>query len=335
MSVVSESVRISPFKELYLNYKKWISANPESATTLESTLKWVSWYLTGRLNSANANLLSELVFALSKLLVLFNDRIIHNSIVVSNNATPSENYKYKVWLTVLEYSEVFLELSMFKLYGPSGKWVAILLIQIIKTVARISLLCSKEKLLIEPVQIPPLNRDNIQAIDCNGVPSTSSDIILPSGRVIRSLKNSPKLSERDWKPLSRVVPMTESMRRKLFFTELLYIVKPLLHLGSAYNFGLDAWQPFLLALSIDATCSAVLYQNRSCLLRQDKLEATRRTIMLLMYLLKSPFYEQHTRMRLEKVLLTLCNYRLLKLVCNPLREYIPYWQQTYFYLWSS
>lgn len=72
------------------------------------------------------------MFALSKLLVLFNDRIIYNSIVATNNATSKENYKYKLWLTVLEYSEVFIELSIQKTYGSYGKWVAVLIIQIVK-----------------------------------------------------------------------------------------------------------------------------------------------------------------------------------------------------------
>lgn len=339
MSIVSDVVQMSTLKEIYTNYKKWISANPESATTLESTLKWVSWYLTGRLNSSNANLLAELVFALSKLLVLFNDRIIYNSIVATNNATSKENYKYKLWLTVLEYSEVFIELSIQKTYGSYGKWVAVLIIQIVKTVARISLLCCKENLLIQPVQIPALNRDdlaNIQASSLPSDPSTStSDIVLPSGRVIRSLNNSPSLSHRDWKSLPRIIPMSEDTRRKLFYTELLYILKPLLHLSSVYKFGQDAWQPFLVALSIDVTCSSVLYKERRCLHKQDKLESTRRAIVLLLYLLRSPFYERHTRLRLERLLLSLSSYRLLKLLCNPLREYIPYWQSTYFYLWSS
>lgn len=147
--------------------------------------------------------------------------------------------------------------------------------------------------------------------------------------------SGPSLSHRDWKSLPRIIPMSEDTRRKLFYTELLYILKPLLHLSSVYKFGQDAWQPFLVALSIDVTCSSVLYKERRCLHKQDKLESTRRAIVLLLYLLRSPFYERHTRLRLERLLLSLSSYRLLKLLCSPLREYIPYWQSTYFYLWSS
>lgn len=208
--------------------------------------------------------------------------------------------------------------------------------------------------------------------------------MLPSGRVVRSLKNSkfprylsvyfivylsvyfinvmlhmflllilvfemcytklfffflcfsgPSISQRDWKPLQKVTPMTEDTRKKIFYSELLYILKPLLHLGCVYKYGFDTWQPFLMSLSIDLTCKTVLYQERHFLHKKDQEESSRRAIMLLVYLLKSPFYERHTRLRLERLLLSLSKYRLLKLVCNPLREYIPYWQSTYFYLWSS
>ncbi|KAL1459932.1 hypothetical protein WDU94_011877 [Cyamophila willieti] len=338
--MTTEVYKIPFLPELYSNYKEWISKNPEGATTMESTLKWVSWYLTGRLSSSNANLLAELVFTLSKLLVLFNDHVIYNSLVLSNDISSNKNHKFKVWLTVLEYSEVFIELAIYKLYGDFGKWIAVLAIQIVKTVARISLLYSKQKLLIESIPIPPLDRENLSTVyECaqNGGPSKSpsSGIVLPSGRVVRSVKNSPSVSQRDWKPLDKIIPMKESTQQKIFYTELLYILKPLIHLGSSYKYGFNTWRPFLTSLAIDATCAGVLHQERAFLHKPDKIESTRRMIQLLLYLLRSPFYERHTRLRLERLLLSLCNYRLLKLVCNPLREYIPYWQSTYFYLWSS
>uniref|UniRef100_A0A8D9ERJ2 Peroxisomal membrane protein PEX16 n=1 Tax=Cacopsylla melanoneura TaxID=428564 RepID=A0A8D9ERJ2_9HEMI len=336
---MTTEVKIPFLPELYSKYKEWISKNPEGATTMESTLKWVSWYLTGRLSSSNANLLAELVFTLSKLLVLFNDHVIYNSLVLNNDASSNKNHKFKVWLTVLEYSEVFIELAIYKLYGDFGKWIAILAIQIVKTVARISLLYSKDKLLIEPLPIPVLDRDNLSSVhECsNGSSSRSSPsgIVLPSGRVVRSVKNSPNVSQRDWKPLDKIIPMKETTQQKLFYTELLYILKPLIHLGSSYKYGLNTWRPYLTSLAIDVTCTSVLYQERTFLHKPDKVESTRRMIQLLLYLLRSPFYERHSRLRLERLLLSLCDYRLLKLVCNPLREYIPYWQSTYFYLWSS
>lgn len=40
----------------------------------------------------------------------------------------------KLWLTVVEYSEVFFELSAQKVWGAAGKWRVIVAVQIFKYV---------------------------------------------------------------------------------------------------------------------------------------------------------------------------------------------------------
>lgn len=42
--------------------------------------------------------------------------------------------KIKLWLTIVEYSEVFLELSAKKLWGTTGKWLVVVSIQTFKYV---------------------------------------------------------------------------------------------------------------------------------------------------------------------------------------------------------
>lgn len=81
----------------------------------------------GRLN--NSHVVSELIYCLSNLLVFFNDTVIKKSrhIDFSNTAQ-----KVKLWLTVVEYSEVFCELSAKKLWGNVGKWLVIVSIQVFK-----------------------------------------------------------------------------------------------------------------------------------------------------------------------------------------------------------
>lgn len=73
--------------------------------------------------------MSELIYCLSNLLVLCNDNII-------KRAGRIELYdsveKIKLWLTVIEYSEVFFELSAKKLWGSTGKWLVVISIQTFK-----------------------------------------------------------------------------------------------------------------------------------------------------------------------------------------------------------
>lgn len=69
------------------------------------------------------------MYSLSNLLVLFNDRIL-----ASRNITFSDDQreKIKIYITVVEYCEVFLELSAQKLRGTHGKWCVVAIIQGLK-----------------------------------------------------------------------------------------------------------------------------------------------------------------------------------------------------------
>lgn len=92
--------------------------------TLSNTL---TIYFPGRIN--NSHVVSELVYALSNLLVLFNDRIINH---VRQIELPSSGDRLKLWLTAIEYCEVFCELTAKKLWGNRGKWLIIVAIQVFK-----------------------------------------------------------------------------------------------------------------------------------------------------------------------------------------------------------
>lgn len=73
--------------------------------------------------------MSELVYCLSNLLILFNDQIIKRNL---ESASRTSVDKIKLWLAVVEYSEVFCELSVQKLWGKTAKWIVVVSIQIFK-----------------------------------------------------------------------------------------------------------------------------------------------------------------------------------------------------------
>ncbi|KAK9680009.1 Peroxisomal membrane protein (Pex16) [Popillia japonica] len=134
--------------DLFEKYKNWIVRNPEKANDFETTAKWISYFIAGRINNSHA--VSELVYALSNLLVLFNDRLITKGRQLEKNEDTS---KLKIWLTVLEYSEVFLEISSSKVFGNRGKWLVIISIQIIKCIARLILVYRYKEPIITVLKI--------------------------------------------------------------------------------------------------------------------------------------------------------------------------------------
>lgn len=78
------------------------------------------------------NVATELIYSLSNLLCLLNDRILLEK--VTRTADEDGVHQIKMFLTTLEYCEVFIELSGQRLWGTKGRWAFIVLLQLIKWV---------------------------------------------------------------------------------------------------------------------------------------------------------------------------------------------------------
>nr|CAD7392198.1 unnamed protein product [Timema cristinae] len=84
------------------------------------------------------------------------------------------------------------------------------------------------------------------------------------------------------------------------------------------------------------TCCRFDQLHRGNLTQRQRLELSRRTIALLLYLLRSPFFDKYTKHHLLRLLNTLSKHvPLMGLVLTPLAQYLPMWQDTYFYMWST
>lgn len=90
----------------------------------------------GRIN--NSTLLSELIYSMSNFMMLFNDQIILDTVknkasvngIAKKDIFGAENIKR--FLTMIDYIEVFIEVSATKLWGTRGRWIIIVLLQTIK-----------------------------------------------------------------------------------------------------------------------------------------------------------------------------------------------------------
>lgn len=80
-----------------------------------------------------------------------------------------------------------------------------------------------------------------------------------------------------------------------------------------------------------------MYRSSTTFLsRKQRLELSRRSLSLLLYILRSPFYERYSGRKISSVLQTLSTkVPLARLICQPLQRYIPEWQAIYFYMWST
>ncbi|XP_050529743.1 peroxisomal membrane protein PEX16 [Daktulosphaira vitifoliae] len=333
-----ENLSIPTLKVLYKHYVDWVSANPERTTDLEASIKWISYFLAGRIN--NSTLLSELVYSMSNFMMMFNDQIIlstSNKIAHSNGVEKKGYIHYeniKRFLTMIDYIEVFIEVSATKLWGSRGRWIIVVLLQTIKTLARLYLLHFYKLHILESPPIQPLNRKSVHMNQNdfleNGV------ITLPSGRTIRKLDNAPPINRRTWKAPPRV-PMNSNsghLSDRLLVAETMFIMKPIVHLSSLYIFGQKSWKPWLISLTIEYISLQRLKTAKN-LTPQQRLVLSKRTLNLALYLVRSPFFENYSEKHMRAFLhWFVINVPLVGPLMRPFLDYLKTWQETYFYLWS-
>ncbi|GAB1866038.1 Peroxisomal membrane protein PEX16 [Camponotus japonicus] len=328
---------------LLTSYKKWIVANPHLLSDIEATVRCLSYFSFGQLR--NSSLAVELIYSMPNLIVLCNDLLMYSS-KCKDLKIPQFESKIKIWLTVVEYTEILLEVSAEKLWGAKGKWLIIVVIQLFKTILRLlSIHVYKERMTKSPAT-PPLNREKFnKAVD--SIQLKEGFVLKRSGTVIRSIKYSAPIEKRTWTALDSKMNITmdltpkdqesEKNQEKICkLAESLYVTKPLLHLGCMYITSKKQWPPWLLSFIIDIVSLNMFNRCPMALFnKEEKEELVRRRLSLLLYILRSPFYDKYSRVKINELLDALStSVPFAKLLTNAVKKNLPYMQSMYFYMWS-
>ncbi|XP_062513175.1 peroxisomal membrane protein PEX16-like [Corticium candelabrum] len=320
-----------------------MAADAFTASKVEGAIRTASYLIPGRFKAADE--ISELVYAAGNLLGLFNDILLKHKAKLVEVWTREQAYFMKL-LTVIEYVEVFVEIASERLWGEPFKWMVVLCIHIIKSVLRYILLFKHKAGILPNPPTQPLNRERdlpnttFTSVTSESSSSSSSGVWKAerSGKFVQSLGSS-NGNERAWQrrhqPLSVTSQPPTALKLDQTAGEALYIARPLAHFPSMFVFGEKSWKPWILSLSMDLASIALLSRGKNYNYAELS-ELKRRKWMLLFYILRSPFYDRYSKLRILGLLGWLC--RVLpwfSMFIQPIVDYLPMWQRTYFYNWAS
>ncbi|CAI9546434.1 unnamed protein product [Staurois parvus] len=330
-------------EDLSRKYKEFVLQNPTGATQLEGAVRMLSYLIADDFSDSHE--LSELVYSASNLLALLNDGILRKELL-KPPSTDEPRQRLLNWLGILESLEVFLEIGSARVWGDRTRWVAILLIQLLKACLRLVLLFWYKSGIQNCPPITPLDREGVlnHTEEDNGKQDTCF-VGKRSRRCVRSLNDTPSGRSRFWR--SPRVP--DGQQRNGLndsnasptelgtlgtMAETVHILRPITHLAGLALWGQKSWKPWLLAAALDVGSLSIL-RDIPEVSRREQAELRRRTLLLLYYLLRSPFYNRYTEIRLLLLLRLLGDYVPgLGLVARPLMDYLPVWQKIYFYNWG-
>ncbi|KAG0196812.1 Peroxisomal membrane protein pex16 [Mortierella sp. GBA30] len=370
----------------FLNkYESFIFKNATQISSIESTLRSLTYILPGRFD--DADLASEALFSTLNLLGIYHDTILTKhvaSLPASHRPTPSPLNRYtRDWqgssltykrvamvLTIIQYTEVLIEMGVQKKWGQQYKWRVITALEAFKAAGRLALMrLTNQRMILHPIHterdVDPSTLADLAEVELSVKESHWTGV--RTGNTRLQLSAVQKLStSNSGKGTRSTSDVTEFLLSKVLTPdvvrkpkdlvgklsglgavgEYLFILRPLIYVLAMRKYGQKSWYPWFLSLAIELASRTSIQHflagrqrgpgaGRGCGTPLEKDEMKRRLWLLLYYVLRSPFYDQFTKERLHNFCESASKKPLISLVAGIVRDYQPLWESVYFYTSGS
>ncbi|CAK8691740.1 unnamed protein product [Clavelina lepadiformis] len=338
-------------EELKSAYVTFVTGNPALIEQVEKSLK-ASSYLFEALskNYETSIFIAEIVSFSCNLFAYANSHLLNTKKFFSNSEANNLAEKIKQTLTVVEFSQAFVEITASRVGGPGARWAVITIICLIKVLLRCILLFLFDSGIQTSSLCSLTNTSTLMAkLSSTDQAAEESEIIYVgrrSGHKMRTLASSTsRLGDVPGSGSSTSVLSalhTTRLTGSEKIGECLHAIRPLVHVMAVGVFGTKSFIPWLSALVTDSSSHVLLQRTIQSTSSKKRLsynpeetrELQRRYANLMLYLLRSPVYDKFTGPKLLKTLNFLSdNVPLARYILEPFSKYLPEWQKVYFYDW--
>nr|CAB3264787.1 peroxisomal membrane protein PEX16-like [Phallusia mammillata] len=339
MTTVKLTQKLSKAKAAYVGF---VGQNPEMVEQIEKSVKAAAYlYEAFSKNYDNSIFITELVASACNLFGYVNANVRKTKDFFSMENGDSFVGKLQQVLTVVEFSQAFLEMTAARTGGPGARWAVISIICLVKVILRCILLLIFECGIHSSSLSLNLNSASVSRVS-EDQPSCSQEpnvfYVGPrSGHRIRTLDSCDQPHTHD-KVMVNLPPTI--LNRTQIIGELLYSVRPMVHLLASAAFGTESFIPWVAALVSDTTSHVLLNKQKQSSMKKfnpiEEKELQRRYANLLLYLLRSPMFDKTTGPKLLQLFAYMSkNIPLARYIFDPLSSYLPAWQKVYFYTWAD
>ncbi|KAI8075443.1 peroxisome membrane protein [Gilbertella persicaria] len=356
-------------------YQDFLLKNASQITSIESSLRSLTYILPGRFHDAELasqalyaalNLIglyhtSILKKAAQESKTKVEETAFNKYLDFWSSQSSLNNIASKL-LSIITYTQVLMEMAVLKKLGKRQQWQLITVLEALKVVLKLTLFQTTSHRMtlypphlerdVDPAALATLPKQHQQQQEGwvgkrtgVAVPSLSSSIDLNRGLSNKNAHTdvTDYLMSKVLTPekLRKPTQMVQVQKHISQLGELLYIIRPLLYVLSMLRFGKRSWKPWVLSLLIESFSQWAVrkgYENkgsRNQMLTLEQQEFNRRLKLMLLNIMRGAFYLKITRPRLEKFCNKTESKPILSMVSGVLRDYLPLWEQIYFYTSAS